>query len=225
MSTIRVTPSAACCNEQWEAAYRRFETPEEETAKFTRRLRAGGSLLWDRKLRIVELFCGRGNGLVALERLGFQHLEGVDLSSTLLSEYSGSAQCYVADCRDLPFANSSKDVVVIQGGLHHLPELPGDLEQVLEQVQRVLVPGGRVMFVEPWRTMFLDIVHIGCKWTMLRRCWQRLDALAVMIAHESETYFRWLAAEAQIEISLRSHFEPRLVRKRFGKLLFCGTKR
>ncbi len=56
----------------------------------------------------------RGNGLVALERLGFTHIEGVDLSPRLLEQYKGPAKCTVADCRKLPFPDLSKDVLIVQ---------------------------------------------------------------------------------------------------------------
>jgi ubiquinone/menaquinone biosynthesis C-methylase UbiE len=113
----------------WEAAYLRFETPEQEIHKFIARLRKLGAAQWPRDAEIVELFCGRGNGLNALERLGFTHLEGVDLSPRLIARYRGPAKCFVGDCRQLPFANRSKDVLMVQGGLHHLSTLPEDLEQ------------------------------------------------------------------------------------------------
>src|SRR5579885_547085 len=138
----------------WEAAYLRFETPEEEIQKFIKRLKRLGAAQWPRDSRIVELFCGRGNGLHALSRLGFRNLEAVDLSPRLISQYQGPAIRYVADCRRLPFSNRSKDAVIVQGGLHHLPLLPDDLEQTFAEIHRVLKPEGRVMFVEPWRTPF-----------------------------------------------------------------------
>ena len=103
----------------WEAAYLRFERPEEEIRKFIGRLNRLGARQWPSDAEIVELFCGRGNGLVALQRLGFTHLEGVDLSPRLIAQYKGSAKCTVADCRKLPFADRSKDVLIVQGGLHH----------------------------------------------------------------------------------------------------------
>src|SRR5262245_26105039 len=95
----------------WELAYKRFETPEQEVRKFMRRLRAMGASTIEKHQRVVELFCGRGNGLVALSRLGFSRIEGVDLSAALVSQYSGAAHCQVADCRNLPFDDCSRDVV------------------------------------------------------------------------------------------------------------------
>src|SRR6266513_1650687 len=50
-----------------EAAYLRFESPEEEIRKFIRRLTRLGASQWPRDAEIVELFCGRGNGLLSLQ--------------------------------------------------------------------------------------------------------------------------------------------------------------
>ena len=40
----------------WEAAYLRFETPEEERRKFLRRLRKLGAESWPKDAQVVELF-------------------------------------------------------------------------------------------------------------------------------------------------------------------------
>ena len=82
-----------CCDQQWEAAYERFETPEEEIEKFMRRLRGFGLDRQPSDMRIVELFCGRGGGLVALERLGLTNIEGVDLSETSCGNIAGWPSC------------------------------------------------------------------------------------------------------------------------------------
>ena len=146
----------------WEQAYRRFETPQEEIRKFTRRLKTMGFHGLRKDLAVVELFCGRGNGLMTLSRMGFSRIEGVDLSSVLLSQYVGPAKCHVADCRTLPFEDNSKDIVVVQGGLHHLQSIPGDLHRCLSEIHRVLRPEGQIFIVEPWLTPFLSAVHEIC---------------------------------------------------------------
>ncbi len=125
---VHIDETHRCCSTPWEKAYGRFETPEQEITKFVKRLNAVGAAKWDRNLRIVELFCGRGNGLHALSRLGFANIEGVDLSESLLAQYQGPAKCYVCDCRQLPFDNASRDVLIVQGGLHHLERFPEDLD-------------------------------------------------------------------------------------------------
>ncbi len=209
----------------WEEAYQRFETPTQEIAKFTRRLKWFGAQTWPRDVRIVELFCGRGNGLATLEQLGFTSLAGVDLSPALVAAYRGAAQCHVADCRHLPFADASNDILIVQGGLHHLLHLPDDLAAVLAEARRVLVPGGRLVVVEPWRTPFLDFVHCVCERPLARRLWPRLDALHTMTLHELTTYREWLARPSEILRQFETHFEISRRSIAWGKLRLLGVRR
>src|SRR6266446_5564939 len=178
--SLNMNTPGALISDPWEAAYLRFETPEQEIQKFIARLNRLGASQWPREAEIVELFCGRGNGLIALQRLGFTDLEGVDLSPRLLAQFKGSAKCTVADCRQLPFANRSKDVLIVQGGLHHLPALPDDLDQTFSEMQRVLRKHGRVIFVEPWLTPFLRFVHWVSENPLARRLSNKVDALDTM---------------------------------------------
>jgi SAM-dependent methyltransferase len=209
----------------WEAAYLRFETPEEEIRKFTERLRRLGASEWPRDTNVVELFCGRGNGLHALARLGFWNIEGVDLSPRLLAEYTGEARCYAGDCRELPFADKSKDAAIVQGGLHHLPVLPDDLERVFAEVWRVLRPDGRVVFVEPWLTPFLRIVHSVAENPTARRVSAKLDALATMIENERQTYENWLGRPQEISQLARRYFQLEHETFAWGKWNFVGRPR
>jgi SAM-dependent methyltransferase len=206
----------------WEAAYLRFQTPEQEIRKFTLRLLRLGVRSWPRDARVVELFCGRGNGLRALERLGFSRLEGVDLSPALVARYDGPAACRVADCRALPFEPASRDAVIVQGGLHHLHELPEDLERTLDEMRRVLRPGGRVVVVEPWLTPFLHAVHFACRRPWLRRVAPKLDALAAMTRYELGTYMRWLSQPELVLGALECRFVTRKCVIGWGKLLYLG---
>jgi SAM-dependent methyltransferase len=211
--------------EAWEAAYVRFETPHEEIRKFIRRLRTLGGDEWSREARILELFCGRGNGVVALERLGFTHILGIDMSPSVARMYRGAARCLVGDCRALPVRAASQDIAIVQGGLHHLPVLPDDLERVVVEVRRVLKPAGLFVVVEPWRTPFLELVHTaGCS-RLGRRVWSKMDALATMIEHEGEIYRQWLREPELISSVLVNGFEPCVNRTRLGRLLFVGRRR
>ncbi|MCA9178536.1 MAG: class I SAM-dependent methyltransferase, partial [Planctomycetales bacterium] len=101
--------SQICCDPEWEAAYRRFESPEQEIEKFLRRYREFGIQELPRDSAIAEIFCGRGGGLVALARMNFTNLQGVDLSEQLLLQYEGEADLHLADCRELPQTDQSLD--------------------------------------------------------------------------------------------------------------------
>jgi ubiquinone/menaquinone biosynthesis C-methylase UbiE len=214
----------ACCDPEWEAAYSRFETPAEEERKFLTRLRRFGVDHWRRDLQVVDIFCGRGGGLKAWTELGFQRLEGVDLSENLLRQYSGDAQLYVGDCRRMAFADASRDVICVQGGLHHLPVLPGDLNAVVAEVHRVLRPGGKFMIVEPWLTPFLRLVHRLCRQPLVLRISPKFEALACMIRREERTYFQWLSNPEVVRASLGRGFETLREDVSFGKLMWIGRK-
>lgn len=213
-----------CCNPEWEAAYARFETPAQEAAKFLARLRRLGAPAWRRDLQVVEIFCGRGGGLAAWAAMGFTSLEGVDLSETLLAQYSGGARLYLGDCRHLGFADASRDVICVQGGLHHLPRLMGDLEETASEVRRVLRPGGRFIVVEPWLTPFLRLVHAVCRRPAARRLSGRIDALGRMIDGERQTYFEWLSRPSEIRAALTRGFQTERLEVSRGKFSWVGVK-
>ena len=219
---VRVTQSQPCCSSSWEEAYLRFETPEEEIAKFMRRLLALGAAGWPKDWRVVELFSGRGNGLHALSQLGFRHVEGVDLSETLIRQYNGDAKCYIGDCRALPFENESQDLIVVQGGLHHLPDIPRDLTLTLREITRVLRPSGFAVLIEPWNTRFLRVVHLICRFQLMRRLSRKIDSLRTMIENEKDTYEKWLSHPNAILTALEKNFYKTIVTKRWGKMTCIG---
>lgn len=221
---VHVTAGQVSCDETWEEAYKRFETSEQEVAKFRTRLRWFGVNEWPRDLSIVELFCGRGNALVAWKQLGFTQLEGVDLSDSLLAEYKGPARCYVADCRELPFETGSRDVLAVHGGLHHLPELLSDVERAIDECHRVLKPGGRLLVVEPWNTLFLKFVHWAAANPLARMASPKLDAFQQLYLHERSTYDRWRSHPDVVLEILCSRFHTERCSERWGKLYFLGRK-
>ncbi len=225
MPNVATPPAttAAGLDDPWEAAYTRFETPEEEIQKFLKRLRFLDVPSLPRDSRIVELFCGRGNGLQALARLGFTQLEGVDLSARLVALYQGTAKCYVSDCRQLPFPDQSKDVLIVQGGLHHLPTLPESLEQTLAEMHRVLRKEGRLIVVEPWQTPFLRLAHFVSEISLVRRCSAKLDAFATMTELERQTYEQWLSQPKLVLGLFRKYFTPIHESFAWGKCRFVGV--
>lgn len=225
MKSDAVEPRTTIGHCTWEDAYARFETPEQEVRKFMRRLRKLGADAWPKDAQVIELFCGRGNGLETLRRLGFGNIEGADLSASLLAQYRGSSKTHLCDCRELPLPDRSKDVVIVQGGLHHLPDLLDDLRRVLREVNRVLRDNGRFMVVEPWMTPFLAFVHKTCRIRVIRRLSNKLDACATMIELEHPTYDDWLARPRLIHDLLEEYFVTERCWIAWGKLMFVGRPR
>ena len=212
-------------HDPWEQAYLRFESPEQEIRKFIGRLRFMNATKWPRNAKIVELFCGRGSGLMALHQLGFSEVEGIDLSPSLAAAYAGPGKILVGDCRQLPFENASKDILIVQGGLHHLPVLPDDLDRVLDEGARVLSKDGLLVVVEPWATLFLSMTHALSRSRTIRMLSPKVDALATMIHYERKTYEQWLSHPGPILDSLGKSFRIERCHFRWGKIYFAGRKR
>ena len=212
-------------HDSWEAAYLRFESPQEEIRKFIGRLKFMGAMKWPRNAKIVELFCGRGSGLRALHKLSFTDVEGIDLSPSLAAEYAGPGNILVGDCRHLPFEDASKDILIVQGGLHHLPLFPHDLDRVLAEGGRVLSKDGLLVVVEPWATLFLSVTHALCRSQTIRTLSPKIDALASMIHYERETYEHWLSQPRLILESLHRVFRCERCHFKWGKIYFAGRKR
>lgn len=104
-------------------------------------------------LRILDVGCGRGEQSIALLKAGAT-VTGIDISERYIEEAREHAlhlgikpQRFVfstMDAHDLDFPDSTFDMVVGRGILHHL-----DLELCLQEIKRVLKVGGRAVFHEP----------------------------------------------------------------------------
>ena len=104
--------------------------------------------------RVVDFGCGSGANTALLAGRG-AHIWAIDISEDLLrlaqrrldaSGRSGGATFIAGSAHDMPFPDSSIDLVFGIAILHHL-----DLDLVSKEVRRVLKPGGRAIFQEPVR--------------------------------------------------------------------------
>lgn len=106
-----------------------------------------------RGARILEVGCGPGNALGALERQCEPSLLiGLDIDRTLLDTARASvdrndvrAALVPGDVRNLPFQTESFDVVVDFGTCYHI----ADPELALREIERVLVRGGLFVHETP----------------------------------------------------------------------------
>lgn len=98
-------------------------------------------------LPVLDLMCGEG---IFLPMLGQQYprVVGLDLSLAMLSfvDRAFHDRIVCGDALQLPFPSNTFGVVVVRGGLHHLPN---DLLRVLSEVRRVMTPQGQLMLLEP----------------------------------------------------------------------------
>jgi ubiquinone/menaquinone biosynthesis C-methylase UbiE len=119
-------------------------------------LRLGGSI---EGARVLEVGCGRGEGIRLLLERGAARVDAFDLDPDMVRRARerlstvepGRFGLQVGDVTAVPFGDGSFDAVFDFGILHHVP----GWSDALREVRRVLVPGGRFLFYEPTRR-FLD---------------------------------------------------------------------
>jgi SAM-dependent methyltransferase len=61
----------------------------------------------------------------------------------------------VVDAQEMPFDDASLRAILMTNVFHHIPNTPG----FLTEAERTLVPGGRIIMVEPWNTGWSRFVH------------------------------------------------------------------
>src|SRR6185295_14023379 len=115
----------------------RDESEAEEHIDFVERCLGG-----PRPDAVLDLACGAGRHTLALRRRGYRAL-GVDLSLTLLAHMRGPK--VAGDMRRLPFAAESFDRVLNFFTSFGYFEQERDNFLVLEEIVRVLTPGGRCL--------------------------------------------------------------------------------
>ena len=214
----RATPAST----RWEQAHQAFQTPKEELVKILRRFRSLGADSWDTRSSVADICSGRGAGLRAWHQLGFTDVVGVDFSAALATTYQGPGRVILGDARALPLRDRSRDIVLVQGGLHHLFTFD-DVDLAIREMVRIVKPGGRIVVIEPWRTPFLTIVNALALVPLIRLMSRKMDAYAVMYEEERVTYDAWLAQPEAVLAMFRRHITPTRLDFRWGKVMLVGT--
>jgi ubiquinone/menaquinone biosynthesis C-methylase UbiE len=100
--------------------------------------------------RVLDVACGTGIvARLAAAAMGADHVAGLDINKGMLavarSRSAGSGltiEWHEASALDLPFQDSSFDLILCQLGLQFFPDQPRALREMI----RVLVPDGRLAF-------------------------------------------------------------------------------
>ena len=99
---------------------------------------------------VLEIGCGSGYGAQLLFAQSPRSYEGIDLMpeqvALAVERHLPQAAFRVADATDLgEIPDASKDIIVIFGVLHHIPEW----RKTIRACARILRPGGRLFVEEP----------------------------------------------------------------------------
>ncbi|MFN8412468.1 MAG: class I SAM-dependent methyltransferase [Anaerolineales bacterium] len=112
---------------------------------------------------LLEIGCGSGYGAFLLHRLQPKSYIGLDVMTEqveLAKKNYSQFQFIVQDAEDLSqFANESKDVIIIFGVLHHIP----NWRKTIDEISRVLKLGGSLFLEEP-RGLDVKILDAVFRW-------------------------------------------------------------
>jgi ubiquinone/menaquinone biosynthesis C-methylase UbiE len=132
-----------------------------------RRIRAEAG---DRPIRVLDVGCGTGVFAAKIRQaLPDAQVWGIDLVAGMLTKgarrwkaHSDGICAIQADSERLPFGRGVFDVVTCANSFHHYPHQ----DRAVEEMRRVLKPGGRLMLVDgyrdaPWGWLIYDVCVAG----------------------------------------------------------------
>lgn len=118
-------------------------------------------------LKVLEAMCGSGQTTVHLLSRGAK-VTGLDISSgqtDLFKKRWTECDAVCGSIFDTGFEDGYFDCVTVVLGLHHLhPEL----ERAIDEIYRIVKPGGYFCFIEPHAGSFPDLI---------RKLWYKVDGL------------------------------------------------
>ena len=167
--------------------------------------------------RVLDFGCGSGFHTLEVAKFA-AHVTGIDISPEAIklgeeqasaAGLSTKAAFRVMDAEALEFEPASFDVVCVRGVLHHM-----DLELALGQIRKVLVPGGKAIFLEALANN--PVIHAYRKRTPhLRTAWEAEHILRYEDATRMRRFFKTvdvrtfhLAALAAVPLRDSRVFEP-----------------
>ena len=112
--------------------------------------------LLDTPQRILEIGCGQGRLCKALQEAGHE-IVGIDAAQAALDACPEGIDVRLAEGSVLPFEDNSFDLVLSFDVIEHIP----DTDRHLEEVKRVLRPGGHYLFQTPnkWTNIPFEMVR------------------------------------------------------------------
>lgn len=101
--------------------------------------------------RVLDLGCGLGNTSKLLSSNSGLEIVGLDYSQEEITKAKNifpDLNIVFGNAEDMPFERESFDTLVLKDSLHHFYQ-EADFQKVSSEINRVLKPGGRLIFLDP----------------------------------------------------------------------------
>ena len=146
-----------------------------------------------RDANILDIGCGTGDFIKILKKRGFKSVHGIEPQSDLVK--NSGLDCIVqGSCLSAPTIESTYDIVILLGVLHHLKSIE-EVTNALINIKKLLKPGGRFYSVEPRKTFIRSFLT------------QLMFALPMRVLPERVKLDRVLVKEELIELNNWLNYE------------------
>ncbi|MCF8309537.1 MAG: class I SAM-dependent methyltransferase [Bacteroidales bacterium] len=98
---------------------------------------------------IIDICCGTGKQLKYLKSHGFENLEGIDLSVSMLNQTQkgeNPVNCREGDATAMDIPDNSYDMGIISYALHEKPKETA--QQIVREATRIIRPSGYLLVVD-----------------------------------------------------------------------------
>lgn len=180
-------------------------------------------LVTDKNKIILDLGCGSGPFLKHFHNLGYRNLYGLEPDRCLLSMIPKSiARVTEGYSENMEYADNAFDVIFIYGVLHHLKGLD-NYNRTMDEIHRVLKPGGLVFIMEPGRRTIFKLLE-GVT-SILGRLSKTFRLLSDVIEEEKNDLYFFIEHHSVIRERLREKGFAFLVNKYYlYSWIFTGKK-
>ena len=110
--------------------------------------------IFSKNANILDFGCGTGDSLKKVIMFNPKKISGIDISEVsiqkakeVVKSYNGVLKLDVDNCEKTKFEDNNFDLVYGSGILHHL-----QFSKCLDEICRILRPGGKLLFIEPLGT-------------------------------------------------------------------------
>lgn len=180
----KVTPYKESSLGKKEQVKQMFDTISGNYDGLNRIISLGTDIKWRKRIvsylmeksprNILDIATGTGDLAIALVGTGAEKIVGLDLSPGMLEVGKAKVakkglehtiEMVLGDSEDLPFGEDSFDAVTVAFGVRNFE----DLDRGLQQIYRVLRPGGQLVILEtsvPTRTPFKQGYHLYTKYLL-----------------------------------------------------------